>query len=123
MSGFSSQGVGAAACANADVASTLRAAAINRIFVEKVSVVRLLVEVFVMIILPTMTFLNKSRTSSLRQYNLPSQAAFTTCLGPHTRAIRLCDFPYPASRLSSPFGLEQGPTRLSHRDDSDEPRH
>ena len=34
MSGFSSQGVGAAACANADVVSAVSAAAIKRVLVE-----------------------------------------------------------------------------------------
>jgi len=63
MSGVSTQGVGAGACANAGVASAPTAAAIKRVFVENLVIVHSPRQPIVDLIL------NKSRTPSPRQYD------------------------------------------------------
>jgi hypothetical protein len=78
MSGASTQGVGAAACANADVVIAVSAAAIESVFFEKSPRVEkslgeesVGVEDWAMMHPPggCSNFLNKSRTSFVRQYN------------------------------------------------------
>jgi hypothetical protein len=78
MSGASTQGVGAAACANADVVIAVSAAAIESVFFEKSPRVEksrgeesVGVEDWVMLQAPgdRCNFLNKPRTSFVRQYN------------------------------------------------------
>src|ERR1700730_2845176 len=90
MSGFSSQGVGAAACASADVASALSAAASRNVFIENLVIAILPKIILAKIILakiilakivlakpecPLTRFLNKSRTPFSRQYNRPVAAS------------------------------------------------
>src|SRR5205807_5158704 len=92
------------ACANADVASTLSAAAIKRVFFEVLFILhppRMIFEQITNVVVPST---RPAFTTCL--HDLPSQFAFTICLGPHARAIRLCDFPHGPSRLSCGFGLE-----------------
>src|ERR1700761_6852030 len=89
MSGLSTQGVGAAAWANADVVSAVSAAAIKRVFVE---------DLVVIIHAPSNWlkkfanggFLNKPRTPFVRQY------------------AATCDLPRPASQLCCRSGIEGG---------------
>src|SRR6516225_10381643 len=88
MSGFSSHGVGGSA--NADVVRAAIAAAITRVLVEN----------RVILHAPTTgpqnlrgpSFLNKSRTVSMRQHEACSDLS---------GAFRVCDFPARTSRLSS----------------------
>src|SRR5580700_3330258 len=80
MSGFSSQGVGAAACARAGVASALSAAATRNVFVENLVIVILPSIILAKFILlgpacPSAGFLNKSRTPFSRQYSRPIVAS------------------------------------------------
>src|SRR6266540_4961110 len=101
MSDFSSQGVGAAACANADVASPVSATAIKKVLVEDL----------VIVILPAAklasapSVLNKSRTPLFRQWHLRRIM----------HSLRLCDFPHPTSRLCSRFRLQTLYCQKCHR--------
>jgi hypothetical protein len=65
MSGVSTQGVGAGACANAGVVSAPSAAAIKRVLVENLVIVHFSPATNRQIVDPV---LNKSRTPSPRQY-------------------------------------------------------
>src|SRR5665647_3252885 len=101
MSGFSSQGVGLAASANADVVSAISAAAVKRVLVENL-VILLAPSNRSEKVGPAMAvrrFLNKSRTSIARQHHGPVHRS--------ARRSRLWDLPRPASRLCSGLGLEQ----------------
>ena len=110
MSDFSSQGVGAALARMRTSVSAPSAAAIKKVLVENP----------VIVILPAgrngrRPILNKSRTSLFRQYDAAVRRI--------TRALRLCDFPLPTSRLCSGFRSRTSHCQKRHRDDSDEPRH
>src|SRR5665647_598099 len=97
MSGFSSHGVGAGLCAKAEFVSAVSAAASKRVLVENPVILQSPSNRSEKIRRPV-NVLNKSRTSLSRQYEEPIRRS--------ARRLRVCDFPYPASRLSSPFGLE-----------------
>src|SRR5260370_40069412 len=98
MSGVSTQGVGAAASANADVVSAVSAAAIKKLLVANL----------VILVLPG------GRSSQL--VGLPMLEQTTNAIHPSicpvhswrraTLDFRLCDFPHPTSRLSFGFSLE-----------------
>src|SRR6266481_163911 len=95
MSGVRTHGVGAAACANADVVSAVSAAATKRVLVENLVIMHSPSNRSKK--LAPAHFLNKSRTPLSRQYDYSIR---------RSRRLGLCDFPLPASRLSSGFGLE-----------------
>jgi hypothetical protein len=110
MSGDSTQGVGAAAWAKAETVSAAGAAAIKKAAIKNV-----LTENRVIPHPPHAAFekiegrpvLNKSRTSSFRQYDERRAGC---------GVLRLCDFPLPTSRLSSllePGKPERGMIRMN----------
>src|SRR5712691_12844943 len=94
MSGVSTHGVGSAACAKADVASADSAAAIKRVLVENRVIIVLpggrSLRVFVGP--PVLEQTTNVVLPSIRRVHSPA---------PITLSFRLCDFPLPASRLSS----------------------
>src|ERR1700737_1778679 len=97
MSGVSTQGVGAALCANADVVSAVSAAAIKRVLVENLVITHAPSNRSEKVWRPA-NFLNKSRTPLSRQYDESCRR--------DRRPYDFCDFPLPTLRLSSGFGLE-----------------
>src|SRR6267378_188816 len=98
MSGLSTHGVGAAACAKADVASADSAAAIKRV----------LVDIRVIIVLPGDRFKSFCRPAIFEQITNAILRSIRRVYSPQRASLdfRLCDFPLPASRLSFDFSLE-----------------
>src|SRR5450759_2349265 len=94
MSGASTQDVGLAASAKAEVVSAVSAAAIKKVLVENPVILHAPKK-----LRRLANLLNKSRTSLSRQYDEPIRRS--------PRPGRLCDFPRPAWRLCSGFSLEQ----------------
>src|SRR5436305_14459235 len=98
MSGFRSQGVGAAACAKAVVVSAVSAAAKRKLLVENP---------FIVILPAAEISLSCPVFGQITNVVIPSMAPSL-----HHRALaitsllRLCDFPHGAWRLCSPFDLE-----------------
>src|ERR1700674_411671 len=116
MSGFSSQGVGAACSANAVVVRTASAAATQKLLQK------LLVENRVILHAPS----NRSREvdgPSVSEQITNSIVTSTSWIARPTRGVlRLCDFPLQTSRLSSlPIQARTACSRKRDRDDSDEP--
>src|ERR1700691_5147303 len=106
MSVFSSQGSGLAACANADVVNAPSAAAVTRILIEN-RVILLAPSKWSEKTSASPPILNKSRTSSSRQYD----DAMRRGVG----RSRLWDFPPSASRLCS-VSVWNYSLQIRHRD-------
>src|SRR3981189_580310 len=116
MSGVSTHGVGAAACAKADVASADSAAAIKRGLVENPVIIILPVARALRVLVgpPVIEQTTNAVLPSIRRGHSPQRV---------TLDFRLWDFPLPASRLCSGFSLEPFLKKNVTGDDSDELRH
>src|SRR5471030_1515650 len=106
MSGASTQGVGAAACANADVVIAVSAAAIESVFFENSPRVekslgeeRVGVEDWVMMHAPG------DCSNCLEQTTNIIRPSIRGVRSPPDVSPRLCDFPASASRLCCRFSL------------------
>src|ERR1700682_2953724 len=100
MSGVSTQGVDAAACANADVVSAVSAAAIKRGLVENLVIMHAPSNRSEIVGRPRLEQITNAIAASIRRVFSPQRAS-----------ISLYDFPHPSSRLCSGFGLEPVFTR------------